>query len=225
MRHAIGNSTSRSERSQIKSVRNRMSGLVTGLSSILVALAALNAHAQASGIQLGMPAYGGNGCPSGSAGITLSPDQKYLSILFDQYITEAGGTSGKSVDRKSCNLAIPVRVPQGYAISIFQVDYRGFNALPSGARSTFNVEYFFAGSRGPRQTKTFWGPSNAEYSLTDRLAAETLVWSACGADTNLRVNTSMMVQTNQRRDQALSTVDSADVSAGVIYHIQWRRCP
>jgi hypothetical protein len=180
--------------------------------------------ALADDIQLGIPAYGGNGCPANSAGVTLSPDAKSLSILFDQYVTEAGGSTGKRLDRKSCNLAIPVRVPQGYSISIFQVDYRGFNGLPAGARSQFNVEYFFAGMRGPRQTKSFTGPSNGDYALTDELTAESLVWTPCGAMTNLRVNTSMTVTSNSSMQQAMSTVDSADVTAGIVYHIQWRRC-
>ena len=188
----------------------------------LIALA--STQAMADDIQLGQPAYGGSGCPAGSASAVLSPDQKSLSILFDQYITEAGGMSGRRLDRKSCNLAIPVRVPQGYSISVFQVDYRGYAAIPAGGRGQFNVEYFFAGSQGPRQTKTFNGPTNRQYDLSDRLTAEALVWTPCGADTNLRINTGLMVQTNAAYADALATVDSADVTAGLVYHIQWRRC-
>lgn len=175
-------------------------------------------------IRLGTPGYGGSGCPANSASVTLSPDQKALSILFDQYIVEAGNSSGRSFDRKSCNIAVPVRIPQGYSVAIFQVDYRGFNQLPSGGRSQFAVEYFFAGSQGPRQTRTFFGPASQDYLLTSHLAAENLVWTPCGADTNLRVNTSMLVSSNSRRDDAMATVDSADISAGLVYHLQWRRC-
>ncbi len=173
-------------------------------------------------IKLGYPGYGGNGCPAGSASVTLSPDQTQLSILFDQYIVEAGGA--KTIDRKSCNIAIPVTVPQGWSISLFQVDYRGFNSLPAGARAVMNAEYFFAGSRGLRYSTSFYGPQAQDYLIQDGLLAEAIVWSGCGATTNLRVNTSMMVQTNRSREQALSTVDSADVQAGLIYHLKWRRC-
>ncbi len=196
------------------------------LTKMMMALAcvASSAIAQADDIRLGEPGYGGSGCPSNSASVTLAPDQKSLSILFDQYVVEAGAATRKRLDRKSCNIAIPVHVPQGYSIAVFQVDYRGFTALPYGARGTFNVENFFAGSQGPRRTKTFYGPSNQDYLLTDDLSAESLVWTPCGADTNLRINTSMTVQTNGSYESAMATVDSADVSAGLIYHIQWRRC-
>src|SRR5690606_16125540 len=58
--------------------------------------------AQADDIALGEPGYGGTGCPDGSASVTLSPDAKSLSIIFDEYFVEAGGATNKSFDRKSC---------------------------------------------------------------------------------------------------------------------------
>ena len=99
------------------------------------------------GITLGEPGYGGTGCPAGSVSATLSPDATSLSLLFDKYQVAVGGVTNKSFDRKSCNIAIPVRVPQGFSVSILKIDYRGFNQLPQGASSQFNVEYFFAGGR------------------------------------------------------------------------------
>lgn len=196
----------------------------------VIAVTAISAIAYADDIQILPPSYGGTGCPIGTASVSLSPDQKAVSILFDQYAIEAGGSTGRSLDRKSCNLSIPVQIPQGYSISIFQIDYRGFNSLPWGARSQFNVEYFFnyGGSypqtRGIRSSKSFSGPQSSDYGLTDQLGVEALIWTPCGAQANLRVNTSMMVTTNSRREQAMSTVDSADISAGIVYHVQWRRC-
>lgn len=180
------------------------------------------AHA-ADGIQLGNPQYGGTGCPMGSAAVALSPDQSAISILFDQYVVEAGGK--KSFDRKNCNIAIPVHVPQGYSVSVFAIDYRGFTGLPSGGRAQLSVDYFLAGQgRGIRTSKTFYGPSSTDYLKSDNLGLEAIVWSGCGADTILRANTTMLVQSNSRRDQAMATVDSADVQAGLVYHIQWRQC-
>lgn len=188
----------------------------------LTAFLALQAHA--GGLRLGQPAYGGTGCPAGSASVTLSPDETAVSILFDSYSTEAGYTTGKSIDRKSCNISIPVSVPQGYSVSIFQVDYRGFNAVPSGANTRFEAEYFWAGSRGPRISRTFYGPLNDNFTLTDELIASTVVWAPCGASVTLRANTSMMARTNANFDQTMGVVDSADVSSGLIYHLRWRRC-
>lgn len=177
----------------------------------------------ADDISLGTPGYGGTGCPSGSVSATLSPDAKSLSLLFDQYQVAVGGTTGKSFDRKSCNIAIPVHVPQGMSVAVMKIDYRGFNRLPAVASSQFNVEYFFAGTRGPAFQRSFRGVLDSDYLINNELVAESMVWSGCGADVNLRTNSSMKLKTAGNQE-AMSSIDSQDVNAGIIYQLQWRKC-
>lgn len=203
---------------------NKIGANLALLATVLMSYSSI---ASANQLSLGRASYGGNGCPAGSASVSVSPDQRAVSILFDEYIVEAGKASRKTIDRKSCNISIPVHVPNGYSVSIIQVDYRGFVHVPRNAQAQFNVEYFFAGSRGPRITENF-GERNRrvsrDYLITDRLAAHAYVWSPCGASTNLRINSSMMARTNPNRADTLATVDSVDVSSGLIYHLEWRRC-
>ena len=191
------------------------------LLSFLVVTLAVPAFAR-DGIRLGRPVYNGTGCPRGSASVALSPDRKSLSMLFSRFMVEAGPSVRRTMQRKNCDIAVPVHVPQGFSVSIFNIDYRGFNSLPMGAMSMFNAEYFFAGRRGPTYRKIFRGPTTDTYLLRNRLRANALVWSRCGRDVNLRANTSMFVRSS--RADALSTVDSADIRAGLIYHLRWRRC-
>jgi hypothetical protein len=171
-------------------------------------------------IQLGYPAYGGNGCPSGTASASLSPDGTSLSIIFDQFLTEAGPAAGRTIDRKSCNIAVPVHVPNGYSIAVLAVDYRGYVGLPRSASARLQAEYFFAGMRGPRFVEDFIGATDRDYTFSNELGVESMVWSPCGADVNLRVNASMMVRNTNRSLDAIATVDSADINAGLVYHIQ-----
>lgn len=189
----------------------------------LAFLAFAASAAQADDISLGAPGYGGSGCPDGSVSATLSPDAKSLSLIFDTYSVEAGGDTGKKFDRKSCNVAIPVHVPQGDSVSILAIDYRGYNNIPAGASSQFNVEYFFAGSRGPTFRKSFKGPKDEDYLIQNQLTAESIIWSRCGEDVNLRTNSSIKVTTAGNK-QAVATVDSQDVSAAIIYLFQWKKC-
>ncbi|MES2504655.1 MAG: DUF4360 domain-containing protein [Myxococcota bacterium] len=189
---------------------------------LTLAIAALSLPSFADDIRLGFPAYNGSGCPTGSASVVLSPDSKSLSVLFSSFTIEAGGSTGHTLQRKNCDLAIPVLVPQGISLSILSVDYRGFNALPAGGMSQFNAEYFFAGSTGPTYVKTFDGPATGNYIIRNNLPISAIVWSPCGADVNLRTTASMFVRSNGA--YALSTVDSADLRAGLIYQLQWRRC-
>lgn len=189
-------------------------------------LIATQAQAQLlPGIRLGLPSYGGTGCPAGTASVTLSPSEDAISLLFDQYTTEAGGITGKVVDRKSCMITVPVTIPQGYSVAVIQTDFRGFNLIPgAGAYNRIDTEYFWAGMRGPRYSRVYNGPQNADYIETNGVMATSLVWTPCGASVSLRVNSSIMTQSNAAREQSMMTVDSADISSGLIYHIQWRRC-
>ncbi len=184
----------------------------------------LTSQAFATGLRLGTPSYGGSGCPAGTVATILSPDEDTLSLLFDSYIAEAGGDTGKRIDRKACALAIPVRVPQGYSVAVFKVDYRGANIIPQGGYAKFMAEYFWAGVRGPTIQRNFTGPYNNDFTLTDELVTRNVVWAPCGQSVTLRVNSSVVVQSNRYRQQAISSLDSADVSSAVIYHLQWRRC-
>ncbi len=177
---------------------------------------------KADDIYLGQPGYGGTGCPQGTVSTILSPDAKQLSVLFDAYTVEAKGS--KTVDRKSCNIAVPVHVPHGLSVSVLQVDYRGYNSLPRGATSDLGVEYFFADARGPSTTKTFYGALDDNYYVSNKLIASALVWSKCGTDVNLRINSNMRVKTNSYGQQAMASVDSVDMSAGLVYLLQWRSC-
>jgi hypothetical protein len=124
---------------------DHMKKLLFFLSLLMISSTAL---AQPS-LSLGQPSYGGTGCPAGSASVAINPDKTSLSILFDEYLSEAG-FNGKQMDRKSCNIAIPVHVPQGFSVSVFKTDYRGFASVPHGGYGNLNVEYFFAGQQGPR---------------------------------------------------------------------------
>jgi hypothetical protein len=190
----------------------------------IVAAGAFATAAHADDISLGENiGYGGTGCPDGTASVTLSPDAKSLSILFDEYFVEAGGTTNRSFQRKSCNIAIPVHVPQGLSIAVLAIDYRGYNNIPQGANTQFSVEYFFAGAQGPKFQKTYQGPLDSDYFIPNQLTAQSIVWSACGADVNLRTNTAIRVTTKQNKE-AYASVDSQDVTASIVYKLQWKSC-
>ena len=206
-------------------MRGKMKLNKTMITSALLAItiSVFQSAKSADDIQIGTPAYGGNGCPGGTASVTLSQDAKSLSLIFDQFIVEAGGAN-RTMEGKSCNVAIPVHIPQGFSVSVVNVDYRGYVSLPALASARMTAEYFLAGSVGPRFEKQFIGRTDTDYLFSNRLDVNALVWSACGVDTILRVNAAMLVKTNRSNDQATATVDSADIHAGILYQLQWKRC-
>ena len=183
---------------------------------------ALSAEAQ---IRLGQPQYGGNGCPAGTASVALTEDGKTMSVLFDQFKAEAGNTTGRRIDRASCNLRIPIEVPQGFSVALIGIDYRGFNAIPGGGAYTqFNAEYFYAGARGPRFTRRFQGPISSDYLINNQLVATNVVWSPCGKEVIFGVNAAATAMANASMEQTMMIVDSADIKAGILYQFSWRQC-
>ena len=186
-------------------------------------LLAFQAVAQ-NGVRIGEPTFAGDGCNRRTATASITEDGQTLSILFDKYIVEVGGNLRQRQDRKSCNVNIPVMVPSGYSVAVMKIDYRGFNSLPAGAQSQFNVSYFFHGRIGPKYIQNFQGPLESDFITNNSVQSPDVVWSVCGRQFDLRAHSSMKTTTNQQREQAISTVDSADVQAGLVYQLQWKRC-
>lgn len=193
---------------------------------LITLISLLSIAAKADDIALGEPSYGGNGCPQGTVGASLSPDKKVLSIIFDQYMAKADANT--YLDRKSCQLGVPIHVPQGLSLSVLKLDYRGYSFVPAGASALFEVEYFLksfnSSNTGPKVSKAFNGPMDSDYLITNNIGVSSVVWSACGEDVNLRVNSSIRARTNSKKYDTIITVDSTDIAAGMIYSLQWKKC-
>ena len=174
--------------------------------------------ASAASIKLGKPGYGGNGCPAGTASVSLSGSS--LSVKFSSYRVAAGGSTGNSFDREACGLSIPITLPSGQAVAIVGADYSGFNNLPSGASSTFSVEQFLAGASGPKYTKTTNGPSKGKFSTSSDVP---LAWSACGGSVTLRTQTSLIVKSPSGK-AASASIRSQDVGTTIIYRLKFKGC-
>lgn len=178
-----------------------------------------------SNVSIQKVGYAGNGCPAGSAEIILSADKKTASVIFDDYIVEAGGQGQRTFNRKKCDIAFGLKVPNGLSVTLFDADYRGFTDLPRNARATFTRSYFFAGTRGPRLKKTWKGQHSDDFFVKDRMGVMAQVYSKCGADVILRSKTAATVRT-RRGQEAMFAVDSADLSSKTIfqYSFRWKKC-
>lgn len=192
------------------------------ISAALAAIALLVSSmspAAAAGPSIGRLGVGGTGCPAGTVSASLSGGGSTLSLRFSQYRASAGGA--RTLDRKACGVAIPFTVPAGKSVAIVGVQYAGRNKLPAGATATLRTETFFAGGSGPVVSKTFTGPSTGSYRFTSTASAP--IWSACGASLNLRVNSSLRVN-SPRGTAASSSIAAQDVSAGLVYLLKFRAC-
>jgi hypothetical protein len=177
--------------------------------------------AAAPALKLGKPSYGGPGCPGGTASASLSADRASLTVKFSQYQVAAGGSSGKSFDRKACGLSIPVSVPKGYAVAVVGVDFAGYTNLPAGATASFKLEEFIPGGQGPVFSRDIKGPKKGRFTASSDDAATT--WSACGASVIMRTNTSLLVRASGGR-AASASIRTQDVNTAIIYRLKLRSC-
>jgi hypothetical protein len=198
---------------------------VLATSALLLAASQTTFAAGVSDVRIQNVGYAGNGCPAGSASVVISPDKQSVSVLFDEYIAEAGGPGQRTFDRKKCDVAFGLKIPSGLSVSLIDADYRGFTDLPRGAQATFTRDYFFAGSQGPSLNSRWNGSRSNDFLIKDRLGVLANVWSPCGADVILRSKTAATVRT-QRGNDALMMVDSIDLRAKTVfrYNFQYRSC-
>jgi GTPase involved in cell partitioning and DNA repair len=183
------------------------------LATTTVLMTAAISPALANKVEILGADYGGNGCPGGSANVSVSPDGQELTILFDKFMAQGNNAAER---RKSCNMSIPIKVPQGFQISFYDADYRGYVA--PNTTGTLRAEYFFAGQRGPVFSRKLRGET--DYNITHKLATVADVWSRCGDSVNMRVNAAMTAS-----GQGMATVDSFDLAhRGLVYHMKYRKC-
>ena len=154
------------------------------------------------------PAINGSGCPSSSTHFAITPDGSTLSILFSGYTAEGS--------KKSCNIAVPVHVPNGYQVSAMTADFRGFVE----GKAELRRSYFFAGQKAKTKRSRLYSKSGNDYLKRDNLLMLSNVWSKCGVDVNMRINSRIIAK--GRRSSV--SVDSLDLANGMLFHLQYRRC-
>lgn len=185
------------------------------LVAALLALSATGTQAQdpLPAVSLGEPGYGGSGCPDGTGAVVLGFGKQAAAYVFDSY---AVGDNGRSVDRKTCAIAIPVDVPDGVSVAVRDVAFRGASKLPDGQDATISVELFSAGETGEINEIPLTGPSDTGFLRFVSVPDDQLVWSECGTDINLRVNTSLRTRGNE--DAAVS------LNALIVYPLATKAC-
>lgn len=176
-------------------------------------------------LSISQPSFMGSGCTQNTATSVLSPDQKVLSVIFDDFTVEAGG-DGESTNRRQCRVIVPVNIPGGYQVAVSRIDFRGFSSTPALTKSLIATTFYNSDSdgRSKKNEKIFSGPSETNFYLSSGLAIRPL-WSECGKDFNFNIDAVIAAKTNEDREPVLITLDSMDMGpTGAIYHLVWRTC-
>jgi hypothetical protein len=180
-------------------------------------------------ITINVVTVNGSGCEPGTAATALAPDSTAFTVTYSKYMAQVGVGAGPTDFRKNCQLNLKVMVPQGFTYAIAKADYRGFAYLEKGASATEQANYYFQGSSETARIKhTFKGEYDDNFTATDEVGVDALVYAPCGEKRNLNINTELRVNagsSNTKKTTSFMSMDSTDGSIKTIYHFAWKTCP
>jgi hypothetical protein len=170
----------------------------------------------------------GSGCPADTATVAMSVDNTAFTVTYSAYTALVGIGAGPTDFRKNCQINLIVHVPSGYVFAITSVEYRGYASLTEGASALQLANYYFQGDTATASTEhPIAGVFDDDWLASDEVPIGSLVWSPCGEQRNLNINTELRVDAGTS-DPATTTsfisMDSTDGEINTIYHFGWDVC-
>lgn len=218
------------QQSSIKAARVRLF-ILASVTAVMVPLAGHTQQTEVpSGTQIRSVVAYGSGCREGSATSSISPDSRELSLLFDDFLVQSGGNSGRVSDKKNCVVEVRLGIPSGWSMTLMTADYRGFVALDPGAMAQHEVLYSFnkAFTGSSFSTTNFVGPRTENYFVRNTLRIDQYNWSTCNqSDVTLTVRLGLVTQPQtgvRSNPNGQLTLDSVDTSTRQTFGIGWQRC-
>ena len=181
--------------------------------------------------QLGTAQFSGNGCPSGSAAVSVSPDAQAISFLFDQFSTSLGTQSGKS-KKLMCTIIIPITEATGFLVESTYIDFRGFISMGPQGRLTLMTSSLKGiakgGLIGDSAFSDLRGAQQNNFSLRQIVRTDT-VKRKCFTQKELVLNITATLESGKMKNangiETQFTMDSGDIgSEGVTLGVAVRPC-
>jgi hypothetical protein len=166
------------------------------------------------------------GCPAGSYSISTSPDGSAISVLFDRFAVEGNEANG-GFARVSCAMDIPLQLPEGFSLGVYQVDYRGYARLERRQRAELRVDYGVGErNRGRRFRKEVKGVHDGDYVFSERLGKGFLKRVGCGEAAVLNFTASLTLVSKRGSTTGQMVLDSVDGApgGGLVFGLDLRKC-
>lgn len=179
-------------------------------------------------VRLRSLSYAGSACPAGSVSARISAGRDAFDIIADGFVAEVGPGVPFSAKRKNCQLIIDLDYPSGWSYAVHSFEHRGYASLDRGVKATLQASLYFQGQASTATAKTvLTGPLDRDFVVRDSLGANAQVWSPCGAQRALNINSQIVLSNSANtRGFGLVTIDTgADAPSGLgKLYITWKRC-
>jgi hypothetical protein len=187
--------------------------------------AARAAEAPPNGVSFEIVGVGGTGCLPGTTTGSVSDSGDTLTLQHDSFAAAVGVGTGPSDFRKNCLISLRIHAPAGYSYAITGTDHRGSISLAAGANAVQRTSYHFTGqAQTALVTHQFRGPVSDDWQTSDQITIASLVFSPCGAERNLNVNTDVTVLAGTSNPATTTSSMTVAETATDLYHLTWRRC-
>ena len=166
-------------------------------------------------------------CPVGAYSVVNSPDGSTLTILFDNFLIKTAMGSNGYANRISCNIHVPLNLPDGYSLGVYKVDYRGFAHTTSKQSAELDVDYTFGVRNKSRNYhRKVHGPHDGDFLFTETIGAGLMKRAGCGDEAVLDVTAALVLSTMREPGEAMIALDSVDGTpkGGLIYRFDLKKC-
>jgi hypothetical protein len=198
---------------------------VTILAATLAGPPAAPATPPEGSVSIDVVAANGSGCPAGTVSIAVTPGNDAFEVTYGAYHAQAGVGATPIDFRKNCQLNIRIRMPEGYRYAINGVEHRGHASLAAGATGAQRSTYYYAGVPASATTsRGFTGPFDEDWQTIDEFGPASLIFSPCGAERNLNINTELRVNAGTSDKTTTNSSMTMDSTTSSIYRFVWRTC-
>lgn len=167
-------------------------------------------------------------CPPGSFSIVTAPDGGAISVLFDNFAVQGSEANGGTA-RMTCALEIPLALPEGYSLGVYQVDYRGFAQLADKQRGELSVAYGTGAgerNRGRRFRRDVKGAYEGDFVFSERLKGGVLKRMGCGSEAVLNFSATLTLLSKRGASAGSMTLDTVDgaPAGGLVFGLDLKKC-
>ncbi len=189
--------------------------------SLLAACESGTQTGESPDFQLGEPVLAGSGCQDSS--IYLNAEGTGVVVEFENFNVQAGGSYSR-IKRKSCTLAIPLDIPEGYKLALVPGELAGVMDLKSNSSLTVNLKTFLTGQDGISNKVSFSGSKLGPFSIGEVEDLSAVEFSKCGEAVNLRMNMSLLLKSKNKDDASFASIKAFVGSKKEAFSLQWEKC-
>jgi hypothetical protein len=140
-------------------------------------------------------AYGGSGCPQGTAAVSVGEAQVDAVIGFDAWIAFTGGGVPPTEFSKNCQINVNLHLPPRMPTGLVTVTTHGWAQLPGGAHGRVITDLTFSGRDNGQDTASMpiaiHGPVAKTYETSTTILIHNADHTASVAPLNIQTQVSL----------------------------------